>query len=201
MRNMKPNPDSVDSDARLAGALRAVAAAAPAEAPRELGDALSKAFRRHHSRRRAVRRSAMALAILTVLFSAGRLLVRKPVAPVSVKSAGTGSVEAPPTTGSPIRLNESSSTPGAAPGVRNLKRKRRPTASSQDFVALSSFDEAVRGEDLRVLRLELTGRALRLAGAPVSEEMADRRLLADFVVGQDGTPYAVRLVATRHSLE
>jgi hypothetical protein len=201
MREM--NPDSVKSDARLAGALRAMAAAAPAEAPRELGDALSKAFRRHHARRRTVRRSAIALAILLALFSAGRLLVLKPLAPASVKSPAISPVGVPPqaTTGTAVRPSASSATPGATPGVRHLKSKRQPAASPRDFVALASFDQAARDEDLRVVRLELTGRALRLAGAPVSEEMADRRVLADFVVGQDGTPYAVRLVPRRHSLE
>jgi hypothetical protein len=74
------------------------------------------------------------------------------------------------------------------------RRKETAAAPRNDFVALPSSDQAVRGEELRVIRLELTGRALRLVGAPVSEEIADRRVLADFVVGQDGTPYAVRLV-------
>jgi hypothetical protein len=63
-----------------------------------------------------------------------------------------------------------------------------------EFVDLPSSREAVRGESLAVVRLELTGRALRILGAPVSDGSEDRHLLADFIVGQDGTPYAVRLV-------
>jgi hypothetical protein len=197
------NPDSVKSDARLADAFRAMAAAAPAQAPRELGDALRKAFRRHHARRRAMRISMIAVAILAVILSAGRLLVQKPVSPVSVKSPGSSpvGVSPPATTGTAVRPRASSATSKAAPGRRNPKSNKQSAESSHDFVALAPFDQAVRDEDLRVVRLELTGRALRLAGAPVSEEMADRRMTADFVVGQDGTPYAVRLVPRKYVLE
>ena len=53
------------------------------------------------------------------------------------------------------------------------------------------------GDELRVVRLEMPGEDLRLVGAAVTEEIARRRVTADFVVGHDGTPYAVRLVQTR----
>jgi hypothetical protein len=36
--------------------------------------------------------------------------------------------------------------------------------------------------------------ALWQMGAPVSPDSGARRFMADFVVSQDGTPYAVRLV-------
>ena len=48
--------------------------------------------------------------------------------------------------------------------------------------------------DAQIVRLELTGADLRLVGAPVAEDLSDRRLLADIVLAADGTPYAVRLV-------
>jgi len=191
MRQMNPEP--AKSDIRLTGALRAMAAAAPAEAPRELGDALTKAFRRHYARRRAMRTSAIAVAILAALLSAGRLLVQKPISTVHVKSPGMSPG------GTPSPVTTSGAFP-ATPRARNLKSHRR-SAPPHDFVVLSSFNQADTDEDLRVVRLELTGRALRLAGAPVSEEIADRHMLADFVVGQDGTPYAVRLVSRKHALE
>jgi hypothetical protein len=48
--------------------------------------------------------------------------------------------------------------------------------------------------DWQIVRLELTGAELRMVGAPVTEELADRRVRADFLIGRDGTPYGVRLV-------
>lgn len=195
---MNPEPDK--SDGRLTSALRAMAAAAPAEAPRELGDALSKAFRRHHARRRAMRYSAFAIVVLVVIFFAGRVLVQKPVSPVSSKSPNVNPVDVQPPT---AQVQSEPRTAVATDKVRHIRPKghSHPRPAPPDFVVLASFDQTVRDEDLQVVRLELTGRALRLAGAPVTEEMADRRMLADFVVGQDGTPYAVRLVPRKHVLE
>jgi hypothetical protein len=79
------------------------------------------------------------------------------------------------------------------------RQKPRPTATSASvkengFMALGAYDPAMMPGDVQVVRLELTGADLRLVGAPVAEDLSDRRLLADIVVGNDGTPYAVRLV-------
>ena len=63
------------------------------------------------------------------------------------------------------------------------------------FVALPSMDEVPPGNELRVVRLELPVKSLRLVGVPVDEEIPDHRVLADFVVGPDRTPYAVRFVS------
>ena len=49
-------------------------------------------------------------------------------------------------------------------------------------------------DELRVVRVQLPASALWQMGAPLNSDTANRRMLADFVVGQDGTPYAVRLV-------
>jgi hypothetical protein len=62
------------------------------------------------------------------------------------------------------------------------------------FVPLPAYDSATSTTDVRVVRMEVTGSDLMMVGAPVSAELADNRMLADFVVGSDGTPYAVRLV-------
>jgi len=62
------------------------------------------------------------------------------------------------------------------------------------FWALPSFDLIPSGDQLRVIRVQLRGEDLRLVGAPVTEEIAWHRVTADFVVGHDGTPYAVKLV-------
>lgn len=184
-----------NSEARLNQALRSLSASSPEGAPPEIGEALTGAFRRHHGRRRAIRRTAMAVAIVILLLPVAVLLLRKhPAGPAVAKSPGPASV-------SPSVVTPVAPVPTASGSERPDKKFRSVMAAKQqakpprnDFVVLPSSDQAVRGEELRVVRLELTGRALQMVGAPVSEEIADRRILADFVVGQDGTPYAVRLV-------
>jgi hypothetical protein len=63
-----------------------------------------------------------------------------------------------------------------------------------DFIALPSFDSAVPLGDSRMLRVDLPGSALQLIGYPIDGQLLDRRIVADVLVGQDGLPYAVRLV-------
>jgi hypothetical protein len=69
--------------------------------------------------------------------------------------------------------------------------------ASSDFVALPTFDPSIPTGPSRVVRLDLPGSALQLIGYPVDEELLERRVLTDILVGQDGMPYAVRLVQTR----
>jgi hypothetical protein len=66
---------------------------------------------------------------------------------------------------------------------------------NRSFMAMPSYDSPNADEDLRVVRLQLSGEALRRVGIPIQEENTDRLMFADFVVGQDGTPYAFRLVS------
>jgi hypothetical protein len=61
-------------------------------------------------------------------------------------------------------------------------------------MVLPGWSSATPSEQLRIVRMELPASALRMVGAPVSQEVTERPVLADFVVGQDGTPYAMRLV-------
>jgi hypothetical protein len=194
-----------NSEARLQRVLRSLSASLPADAPSEIGETVAGAFRRHHARRRAMRRTGLAAVFFVVFLPAALLLMRKqPAGPHSAgpHPGGSAVVKAP---------DFSSASPSVTPPVapvatasaakpRGKKFSSTPAArqSAEDvgngFVVLPSADQAVRGEELRVIRLELTGRALQVVGAPVSEAIADRRVLADFVVGQDNTPYAVRLV-------
>jgi hypothetical protein len=67
-----------------------------------------------------------------------------------------------------------------------------------DFVALPSFDPAIPVGESRMVRMDLPGSALQLIGYPVDGQLLDRRILTDVLVGQDGMPYAVRLVNTRN---
>jgi len=67
-----------------------------------------------------------------------------------------------------------------------------------DFIALPSFDSAVPLGDSRMVRVDLPGSALQLIGYPIDGQLLDRRIVADVLVGQDGLPYAVRLVNARN---
>jgi len=69
-----------------------------------------------------------------------------------------------------------------------------PEPADDEFFALPYYDPAMTASDWQIVRLELTGAELRMVGAPVTEELADRRVRADFLIGRDGTPYGVRLV-------
>jgi len=77
---------------------------------------------------------------------------------------------------------------------RRIARTATSSFEQSEFVALGVFDSTMTSGDLKVVRLELSGADLRLVGAPVAEDLADQRMLADIVVASDGTPYAVRLV-------
>lgn len=192
MREM--NPDANNSDARLTEALRSMAAASANSAPPEIGDRLAQAFRRHHARRRVIRRStwlaalALVIAVAALSFVSGKHAVQTPGHTVTATAPNPA---APHT----------EVTPPRTPKASRIRGQRRPVieragaiARRDDFVPLPSYDLRTQTEDLRIVRLRLNGRALRLVGAPVSAAIDDRAVLADFVVGQDGTPYAVRLL-------
>ncbi|HEY6305255.1 MAG TPA: hypothetical protein VI488_02205 [Candidatus Angelobacter sp.] len=194
-----------NSEARLHRALRSLSASSPADAPSEIGETVAGAFRRHHARRRAIRRTALAATLFAVLLPAAVLLMRKH--PTGPHTAGPHPGESAVMKAPDLASASPSVMPPIAPLATGSAAKPRgkkftstpaarqsAVAGRNGFVILPSADQAVRGEELRVIRLELTGRALRMVGAPVSEEIEDRRVLADLVVGQDGTAYAVRLV-------
>jgi hypothetical protein len=192
MREMNPAPDN--NDVRLHQALRSLAASMPADAPSEMGEALAGVFRRRHFRRRAIYRTAMAIAVLALLLPATVFVRKHPSPPAVVGTPHPRTVAPPVTTTALVTASSNPSSEHHAKALRRLSSRAHKAHPVNEFVALPSSDQVVRGEELQVIRLELTGGALRMLGAPVSEDITDRRLLADFVVGQDGTPYAVRLV-------
>ena len=67
-------------------------------------------------------------------------------------------------------------------------------ASRREFLALPGYDPAIPAEELSIVRVRVPASALWQMGAPVSPDSGARKFMADFVVSQDGTPYAVRLV-------
>ena len=62
------------------------------------------------------------------------------------------------------------------------------------FVELPSADGAAASEDQTIVRVSLPPSALASFGLPVSADARDTNVLADFVLGEDGMPRAVRLV-------
>jgi hypothetical protein len=196
MREIDPQSGDLKSDARLSEALRGLAASSGRGAPVEVGTGLAAAFRKHHARRRLVRRAGVGaivagLAVVVGLMSLGQR------SPHQVPAKGI--VQEQPRT-IPIK------TPAATvaktvpsvlrPVTKHVKSKatNNITASRRQFLALPGYDPAVPADELSIVRVQLPASALWQMGAPVSPDSGARKFMADFVVSQDGTPYAVRLV-------
>ncbi|SRR5216684_3149241 len=185
------------SDSKLSEALRRMAAASDNSAPAALGDILMHRFRKHHARRRQIRFSAVAVVAVAAAAALVAVIVSTKPATVIGPQMSPQNI-AGRQAAAPIRsLQPSPASLGKRAHARQRhKSHRAPTADFNGFLALNSYDPGMTTGQLQIVRLELPGADLRLVGAPVSEDLARRRVLADFVVGQDGTPYAVRLVTS-----
>jgi hypothetical protein len=196
MREIDPQ-----SEPRLTEALRRMAAASPQSAPPELGAGLLGKFRRHHTRRRRVRRLGIA-GLVSCLALAISLVVLHKSPPqhsqiASLPGAATGvpekqaSASPVPITAAPPRatVNTPRQVSSQAKGA-----KPQATSAGRAFLALPGYDPAVPTDELHVVRVQLPASALWRVGAPVGADAGSRRMTADFVVSQDGTPFAVRLV-------
>jgi hypothetical protein len=188
------------SDNRLSTALRELAAEAPS-APPELAARLNAAFARHRAfrRRKQVAFSALVAACLA-LASFWMFAARN--------SAGQMQVTQGPPAPPPFALLRS-----AEPQAAALVGRARPSAGhhphpaapaeapvsipSGDFIALASFDPAIPLGQAQIVRVELPALTLRSAGYPVNPGLIGRHVLTDVILGQDGRPYAARLVQTR----
>jgi hypothetical protein len=182
------------SEARLSEALRRLARSSPQARP-EIGAELLGEFRRHHAQRRRRRTAGMlALAACMVLaaYWSSRSLLERHSAQQNFARAVT----------SPDQKTSLPVAPVAATGPKHPPRPvgRPPLATpattqeNRAFLALPAYDPTVPMEDLQVVRVQLPASALWKMGAPMLADAGERRMTADFVVGQDGTAYAVRLV-------
>ena len=194
MREMKPKMNQ--SDERLSAGLRELAAASGQGASAEAGLMLKEVFRRHHARRKRALRVRAAIICICVAGLAASFLLRRPSPAIN-----SGDVEAVRTI-PPERISYPEGIIAAETATRRSVSPQRIFAhqnalsATGGFVALPAGAMVPPGDELRVVRLEMRGEDLRLVGAPVSEEIATRRITADFVVGHDGTPYAMRLVGS-----
>lgn len=189
MREVDPK-----SDAQLSQALRRLAAASRQSAPDEICAELLGRFRRHHARRRWIRRSgvlALAACLALAAIWSSRSTSQKHSGQENIAKAVAGGEEK----ASPLQQ------PVVVAGSKQVKtpvraRATRPATSTANraFLALPAYDPTVPQDELQIVRVQLPASALWKIGAPIPPDAGERRLTADFVVGQDGTAYAVRLV-------
>jgi hypothetical protein len=187
-------PDTNQRDEKLSAALRELASCSRQSASSELAITLKDAFRHHHARRRRALRVRIVLVSLCIAALAGSFLLKKP--PVRNNSEGTTAIRTIP----PLEVippPELSASQTRLPPETSAK-SRKNQANPSGFWTLPSVDLIPAGDQLRVVRMELRAEDLRLVGAPVTDAIARHRVTADFVVGQDGTPYAVRLVQANY---
>lgn len=192
---------------RMSQALRELAAESAQGAPPELSARLNAAFARHHRVRRQKRAAlvigiaaALALSMMVLHISKpSRLQVQAPSpAPANVQPSGasqqTKSTEPVVTKHDSVAAIQPKKRAGAN---RRAMAASAPSVVTGDFIALSSFDPAIPLGQARIVRMELPGAALRRAGFPVNAELMQQPVVTDLLVGQDGRPYAARLVQTR----
>jgi hypothetical protein len=184
------------SEGRLSEALGLLARHSRRSAPPEVGAALLDAFRQRQAARGRVRTMRLTAMAALLCLAAGLVFMTRTAHPERASMAVSIQPSVPP-------VREAENTRGAGPAgsparTSQPQLRRTPPAQraeqSSDFMALPGWSSATTGEQLRIVRMELPASALRMVGAPVSEEVTERPVLADFVVGQDGTPYAMRLV-------
>ena len=184
------------ADARLSDALRGLAASSRHGAPAELGAGLATAFRRHHARRRLIRRASVAALAACLALVAGLMSLRSrheaPAKGIVKEQPSVVPAKAPLAS----TIEKAVTTP-TRPVTKHVKPKvtnSNLADSRRQFLALPGYDPAVPVDELHVVRVQVPASALWQMGAPISPDLGARKFMADFVVSQDGTPYAVRLV-------
>jgi hypothetical protein len=196
MHEIDPQSGDLQTDQRLADALRGLAASSHRGAPAEMGTALALAFRRHHARRRLVRRVgigaiAAGLALAAGLMSLGSRSQHQVPTKAIVQQQPSVPAKAPETV---TIAKEAANAPRPVAKRGKPKAAGNIASSRRQFLALPGYDPNVPAEELHVVRVQLPASALWQMGAPVIPDSGGRQFMADFVVTQAGTPYAVRLV-------
>lgn len=78
--------------------------------------------------------------------------------------------------------------------AREIASKQPAWNSLDEFVALPVSEGLAPAAELSVVRVELRGSELQQYGLQAPADGAARNLLAEFVVGEDGLPRAIRIV-------
>lgn len=190
----------------LTAALRSLASSAVrADAPARVEEFLRREMRQRHAavairRPRATRWAiggiaglAAAALLSIVLFKPG-IFQRQGATSSSGSAASAGA-----------STQASQATPQFASPATNADTSADPSISAQDsdveyataYVPLPSADGASVAEDETIVRVSLPPSALASFGLPVSSDGRDSNVLADFVLGEDGMPRAIRLVRSQ----
>ena len=186
------------SEDRLSKALRRLAQESARSAPPELALGLASAFRRHHRRLR-VKNGAFVILAMGCLFSTVWFFSRS-ATPAPPTARG---ITKQPAVADTVASKDIAANAGETNKTSKQARRRRSSFEQtqvaareiHDFLPLPSYDPSIAASnDLQIIRVQMPIQDLRLVGAPVNVAMPNRQVLADFVVGQDGTPYAVRLI-------
>jgi len=209
-----PECDAAFAEARsVYEALRSVALRdAHAAPPAHQEAALLAAFRREytaapqgHSVTRRMTSRWRALAAVATLAAAAAvtifLMSRRPATPqnrepVAHASPASPSVPSPAATGGnqreigPVHRQVSAASNRPSPGGGHPRRSEYVTS----FVPLPFAGDSLPMDDATVVRMLMPRSALADFGLPISDIGQDESVLADFVVSEDGTPQAVRLV-------
>ena len=187
---------------RLSDAMRRLNAMAPQGASPAVGDVLKDEFRRHHARRRRIQ--AARFSLIAACLAACVVLSVVLLKPHTSKLRAHHDFQQMPPPSEQISagpIEPAVSRPTVAKVHAPRSPRKNPAAEGDRFVALPTFDPAIPIDHLEMVRLDLPGRSLQLVGFPVSEEFAERRVLADVLLAQDGTPYALRLVRSSETKE
>jgi hypothetical protein len=196
------------TDDKLTRAMRKLAATSQQGASAEVGAGLATAFRRHHTRRRRIRYASIAGLVACLALVAGVISLRWQSHLSSVAQGRTNQIHQTPAPVNEAAANPSSASANAPEAIaatlpiraslrsvrKSAQPKTTPTTYSRQFLALPGYDPAVPADELHVVRVRMSSSTLWQMGAPVNPDGVGRRVMADFVVSQDGTPYAVRLV-------
>jgi hypothetical protein len=202
------------TDDKLTRAMRNLAATSQQGASAETGLGLAAAFRRHHARRRRIRRISLAGLMTCFLAMAGLVFFQTRQTPRpaqnATQNANQAHIEPANAPAQASQAIQAASMPAERPRpahellhpqllhhqLLHSNVTATKVAYSREFVALPGYDPEVPAEDLHIVRVQLPTSTLWQMGAPINPAGPERRVLADFVVGQDGTPYGVRLVHT-----
>jgi len=107
--------------------------------------------------------------------------------------------------GAASNAGASAQVPQGAASAANAETPADLSAATQDsdaeyataYVSLPSADGASAAEDETIVRVSMPPSALASFGLPVGSDGRDANVLADFVLGEDGMPRAVRLVRSQ----
>jgi hypothetical protein len=185
----------------LTASLRALSASyARAEATPHVEQALLAAYRQHcpSATKLITVRWRVPAALAGFAVAAGLALSIIWYSPTKHQPANEAAVSlaVPSAATSPaIRNNatQTNSTVALADAASSGGLTEDPGATTGTFMALP-YSDAGPIEDATVVRVEMPGSALGSFGLPVTDGAAEGRVVADFIVGEDGTPEAIRVV-------